>query len=84
MKTLTLLFAVMGMAKYCSKPKEYSMPVQKTHKEKLTAALQPELRSSDSLQKAIAEKLNIVIDTDSKVKKNDLYNMIDEKIKEVV
>ena len=34
--------------------------------------------------KAIAEKLNIVIDTDSKVKKNDLYNMIDEKIKEVV
>lgn len=56
MKALTLLFAVIGMAKYCSKPKEYSMPVQKTHKEKLTAALQPELQSSDSLQKAIAEK----------------------------
>lgn len=34
--------------------------------------------------KTIAEQLNISIDSDSKIKKNELYNIIDEKIKEVV
>jgi len=34
--------------------------------------------------KTIVEQLNIKIDGDSKIKKNDLYNMIDERIKEVV
>lgn len=56
MKTLTLLFALLGTVRYCSKPKNYKMPAQKTHQEKLIASLQPDIQSEDSLQKATAEK----------------------------
>ena len=56
MKILTLLFALLGLAKYCSKPKEYRMPANNIHKEILITALQSDLLSGDSLQKAIAEK----------------------------
>jgi len=34
--------------------------------------------------KIILEKLNINLNNDSKLKKNELYNMIDEKIKEII
>lgn len=56
MKTLTLLFALLGTVRYCSRPKEYKMPAQKTHHNKLIASLQADLQSTDSLQKTNAEK----------------------------
>jgi thiol-disulfide isomerase/thioredoxin len=56
MKTVALLFALLGMARYCTKPKQISMPIQNTHKEKLSSALQSDLQSEDSLQRALAEK----------------------------
>ncbi len=79
MKSLTLLFALLGMAKYCSKPKEYRMPAQNTHKEKLTATLQPDLQSDDSLQKAIADKFIQNIATEYSTYKPDSADMAELK-----
>ena len=56
MKTLTLLFALIGTARYCSKPKEYNMCAQNTNHAKLVATIQPDLQSVDSLQKVNSEK----------------------------
>ena len=61
MKTLTLLFALIGTARYCSKPKEFNMPAQNTNHMKLVATIQPDLQSEDSLQKANAEKFKQTI-----------------------
>lgn len=61
MKSLTLLFALLGTARYCSKPKEYSTPPQKAHQENLKLTLQPDLQSTDSLRKALAEKFDLSI-----------------------
>ncbi|MBM3400292.1 MAG: thioredoxin family protein [Bacteroidetes bacterium] len=64
MKTLMLLIALMGLARYCSKTKEYNMPAQHTHREKLLKAIAPELESQDSLQKTIATKFKETIKTE--------------------
>ncbi|MEK0421054.1 MAG: thioredoxin [Bacteroidetes bacterium] len=64
MKTLMLLFALLGTARYCSKPKHYNMSSQNANREKLIAAIQPDLQSSDSLQKANAEKFAESITTE--------------------
>lgn len=64
MKTLTLLFALLGTARYCSKPKDYTMPVQKTNHTKLVATIQPDLESMDSMQKTNAEKFMQTIATE--------------------
>jgi thiol-disulfide isomerase/thioredoxin len=56
MKTLMLLFALIGTVRYCSKPKEFNMPAQNTNRQKLELAIQPDLQSKDSIQKILAGK----------------------------
>ena len=56
MKSLTLLFALIGTVRYCSKTKEFNMPAQNTHRQKLELAIQPDLLSPDSIQKTLAGK----------------------------
>ncbi|MFN5217189.1 MAG: thioredoxin family protein [Sphingomonadales bacterium] len=64
MKILTLLFALIGTVRYCSKPKENNMPAQNTHRQKLELAIQPDLQSADSVQKTLAGKFKVSIVTE--------------------
>ena len=64
MKILTLLFALIGTVRYCSKPKENNMPAQNTHRQKLELAIQPDLKSTDSVQKTLAGKFKESIVTE--------------------
>jgi thiol-disulfide isomerase/thioredoxin len=81
MKTLMAVVALLGTMKYCTKPKVYTMPEQHTHREKLRSSIDPDLASTDSLQKALAEKFVQSIATEYNSYHPDSASMAELKLR---
>jgi len=81
MKTLMAVVALLGTMKYCTKPKVYTMPEQHTHREKLSSSINEDLASTDSLQKALAEKFVQSIATEYNSYHPDSASMAELKLR---
>jgi thiol-disulfide isomerase/thioredoxin len=56
MKTLMMMIALFGTAKYCSRPRVTTMPFTQLHQDKLKGTLKPDLESQDTLAHTIASR----------------------------